>query len=168
MNQHMHRNLFGTTWTPEMDDVLRRERAEGKSFSEAVEAVNKTFNISMTRNAAIGRASRLGMPGRKQPPPKPKAPKKPRIVVAKMYGAALQNHEAALAARQVEFAASVVEMPKDAGPNAVSFFDAKRCHCRWPYGDPRDLETFRFCGEPALDDRPYCAGHTSQAKGQNQ
>lgn len=168
MNMHQHRNFNGVTWTPDMDDVLRRERAAGKSFSEAIAVVNAEFGTAMTRNAAIGRASRLSMPGRKQPPPKPKAPKKPRIVVAKMYGAALQNHEAALAARQVEFAALVVEMPKDAGPNAVSFFDAKRCHCRWPYGDPRNLETFRFCGEPALDDKPYCAGHTAKSKGHNQ
>lgn len=166
MNMHMHRNLFGTTWTAEMDEVLRRERAEGKSFSEAVAAVNATCGTNLTRNAAIGRAARMGMPGRKQPQPKPKPARKPRATAARLFGAALQNHENALARKEIEFAATVNRRPIEIGSAAVAFFDVKRCHCRWPYGDPRDLETFRFCGEPALEDRSYCADHTLQARGQ--
>lgn len=161
-------NGNGHYWTPEMDEVLRRERAAGKSFSEAISVINKAFGTAMTRNAAIGRASRLAMPGRKQPPPKPKPAKRPRVIVAKMYGATLRQHESELVARQAEFEATVSSSLKEAGPNAVSFFDAQRCHCRWPYGDPRDLESFRFCGETALEDRPYCAGHNLKHKGQHQ
>jgi hypothetical protein len=31
--------------------------------------------------------------------------------------------------------------------------------CRWPNGDPRDLKTFRYCGETARGGGPYCERH---------
>ena len=34
--------------------------------------------------------------------------------------------------------------------------------CRWPTGNPRDLKTFRYCGEPAYGG-PYCARHARLA-----
>jgi len=34
--------------------------------------------------------------------------------------------------------------------------------CRWPMGHPRDPD-FRFCGDPALPNRPYCSRHTTIA-----
>jgi hypothetical protein len=34
--------------------------------------------------------------------------------------------------------------------------------CRWPSGDPRDLKTFRYCGETAHDG-PYCERHAGRA-----
>jgi GcrA cell cycle regulator len=34
--------------------------------------------------------------------------------------------------------------------------------CRWPTGNPRDLNTFRYCGG-AADSGPYCARHAQLA-----
>ncbi len=34
--------------------------------------------------------------------------------------------------------------------------------CQWPIGDPRKPD-FRFCGEPALPGKPYCADHCAAA-----
>jgi hypothetical protein len=34
--------------------------------------------------------------------------------------------------------------------------------CRWPTGNPRDLKTFRYCGEPA-EGGPYCERHARLA-----
>jgi hypothetical protein len=34
--------------------------------------------------------------------------------------------------------------------------------CRWPIGEPRHPD-FRFCAEPSLEGRPYCAQHWSMA-----
>jgi GcrA cell cycle regulator len=34
--------------------------------------------------------------------------------------------------------------------------------CRWPTGNPRDLKTFRYCGEPA-NGSPYCQRHARLA-----
>lgn len=163
-------NGNGHYWTPEMDEVLRRERADGKSFSEAIAAINKAFGTAMTRNAAIGRASRLAMPGRKQPPPKPKSPLKPKPATKTVMRAipvvsARGNVTFRMKPKTVLADDAIVSTPLELGTAAVSFFDAKPCHCRWPYGDPRDLDTFRFCGEAAPDDRPYCVGHTRKARG---
>lgn len=35
--------------------------------------------------------------------------------------------------------------------------------CRWPHGHPSEPETFRFCGEPAVQGKPYCAAHCAVA-----
>jgi GcrA cell cycle regulator len=34
--------------------------------------------------------------------------------------------------------------------------------CRWPTGNPRDLKTFRYCGEAARGG-PYCERHARLA-----
>jgi len=34
--------------------------------------------------------------------------------------------------------------------------------CCWPDGEP-GAEDFRFCGEPAQSDKPYCAHHCERA-----
>lgn len=34
--------------------------------------------------------------------------------------------------------------------------------CRWPLGDPRH-PSFRFCAEPAVPTRVYCADHCRRA-----
>lgn len=35
--------------------------------------------------------------------------------------------------------------------------------CRWPHGDPTDIEAFRFCGEATDGTGPYCAAHAALA-----
>ncbi len=34
--------------------------------------------------------------------------------------------------------------------------------CSWPDGDPA-IEDLRFCGRPAIPDKPYCAAHCAKA-----
>ncbi len=36
-------------------------------------------------------------------------------------------------------------------------------NCQWPYGDPQDDETFRYCGAPTLAPHSYCARHVEMA-----
>jgi GcrA cell cycle regulator len=40
----------------------------------------------------------------------------------------------------------------------VTVVDLTPTTCRWPSGNPRDLMTFRYCGEVAHDG-PYCKRH---------
>lgn len=168
MTMHMHRNLTGVTWTPEMDEALRRERAAGKSYSEAASVIRTEFNVAITRNAATGRGARLKVPGRKQAPPKPKptsAPATKMVMRAVPVVRANGSVTFRMKLKTVLAEDAIADVPIELGPNAVSFFDAQRCHCRWPYGDPRDLDTFRFCGEPVAAERSYCTGHTRKARG---
>ena len=42
----------------------------------------------------------------------------------------------------------------------VRLIDARAHHCRWPIGDPRDVDGFRFCGEEVTAvGGPYCNHH---------
>jgi hypothetical protein len=56
-----------------------------------------------------------------------------------------------------------VERLADTDSPWVTLLDLRLRDCRWPKGDPGDLETFRYCGLDALPNRSYCAGHCALA-----
>ena len=45
---------------------------------------------------------------------------------------------------------------------ALTIVDLTASACRWPSGNPRDLKTFRYCGETAQSG-PYCERHARLA-----
>jgi hypothetical protein len=45
---------------------------------------------------------------------------------------------------------------------SVTIVDLTASSCRWPTGNPRDLKTFRYCGEAACGG-PYCERHARLA-----
>jgi hypothetical protein len=45
---------------------------------------------------------------------------------------------------------------------SLTVVDLTPSSCRWPTGNPRDLGTFRYCGEAAFD-CPYCERHARLA-----
>jgi hypothetical protein len=45
---------------------------------------------------------------------------------------------------------------------SLTVTDLTATSCRWPTGNPRELATFRYCGEAALDG-PYCERHARLA-----
>ena len=46
---------------------------------------------------------------------------------------------------------------------SVKFMDLRPSMCRWPIGDPRHFEAFRFCGSPCPSEAPYCKKHNAIA-----
>ncbi len=50
--------------------------------------------------------------------------------------------------------------PKEAKIIKMDALGAGMCH--WPEGEP-GTEAFRFCGQPAVDGKPYCGEHCAQA-----
>jgi hypothetical protein len=44
----------------------------------------------------------------------------------------------------------------------LTVVDLTESSCRWPTGNPRDLKTFRYCGE-AAHGGPYCERHAQLA-----
>jgi GcrA cell cycle regulator len=44
----------------------------------------------------------------------------------------------------------------------LTIADLTASSCRWPNGDPRNLETFRYCGK-AAQGGPYCERHSRLA-----
>ena len=41
----------------------------------------------------------------------------------------------------------------------LTFAEQRNGLCRYPYGDPRDFENMRFCGEVADIGETYCEAH---------
>ena len=47
--------------------------------------------------------------------------------------------------------------------SAVSLIDLEEGLCRWPFGNPKDFDTFRYCGAPVVSNKcnyPYCKAHS--------
>ena len=110
-------------WDDESDAEALRMVAAGLPRS----AVAKAFGIS--KNAVIGRLNRLR--GK---------PKKVAVAALKPIGDSrlLRQPRTIGVDKPIAF-----DAPTD---TAVSLRDARRFDCRWPMGDPRQVEEFRFCG----------------------
>jgi len=46
---------------------------------------------------------------------------------------------------------------------SVKFMELRPSMCRWPIGDPKHFETFRFCGCACPSEASYCKKHNSIA-----
>jgi hypothetical protein len=49
----------------------------------------------------------------------------------------------------------------------VKFMELRPSMCRWPIGDPKHIETFRFCGSACSSGAIYCRAHTAKAHAPN-
>ena len=118
-----------STWTPERIAEVTRLWSEGLTTAE----IGKLVGI--TKNAVVGKAHRLGLPARPSP--------------IRRQGRGSGSSVAA-APRPVTKA-----LVKPVRQIALSTSGA--C-CKWPFGHPGE-EDFRFCGSPALVNKPYCPEH---------
>lgn len=74
-----------------------------------------------------------------------------------------QNHDAArMAAAHREHGESWKSLP---GSKPVAFMDINSGMCRWPIGDPRQFDAFRFCGCACRSEARYCSVHEGIAAG---
>lgn len=158
-------------WTDEAVQILRNMQSAGRSASEIAEALRsaaKGFRRSVTRNAVLGKMHRLGLSEPKRPPPEEALKAKPA---------------AKPAPKPVREKTVMRPMPKPVLPDPGSFIDKNGCFdlptdgngvhfqeisngkCRWPLGDERDIESFRFCGEACPQEARYCSGHTRLSVG---
>lgn len=125
-------------WTDDRVEQLKQLWAEGLSASQIA---NKMGGV--TRNAVIGKVHRLGLAGRATPAaPKPKITSKFEEPVSKSTNLGLDQLYPGL------------DKP------TVSSIGGNQC--KWPIGDPTS-EDFHFCGQPAVDGKPYCAYHSQIA-----
>ena len=100
----------------------------------------------ITRNAVIGKAHRLGLSGRM----KSKSKVSSVSIVRKRKMPVNKN------SKIIELTTSVEPM------NPTSFADIKDGLCRWPLGEPEDLD-FKFCGRKCAEGMIYCTEHHSLA-----
>lgn len=129
-------------WTVERIETLTQLWSEGHSCTEVARLMG-----GISRNAVIGKVRRLALPkratvARKNPTPKPR-PKAKRPAVEDAPEEPIVTEDGYIA------------FP-------TSLFDLKSHDCRWPHGDPKD-DRFGFCGQPAVEGKPYCTAHCRRA-----
>lgn len=160
-------------WTEEVIDRLRVLWAEGLSTAE----IGRRLSIS--KNAVVGKAHRLELPARPSPirrdesaAPRSAPPK--RVSGPTLPSLALPQAVAAAAAPAAQPAVVVkpvappirlvrsAPIPARPAHSAANRPAPRNAACCWPIGEP-GTPTFRFCGDVALSNKPYCGPHAEIA-----
>lgn len=162
-------------WTEERVQQLKKLWSEGLSCSKIADEMAG----GLTKNGVIGKVTRLGLPPRRGANDshramkgarshKPTAPKPaPKQLVSKtvMTPVQVKTKTGTSFHRMVEKVVTAQEMPDlelIAAPDPslhVSIMDLRQHHCRWPIGDPGNIETFRYCGADSDLEDAYCKHH---------
>ena len=129
------------SWTHERIEQLKKLWEAGYTASNIAAELG-----GITRNAVIGKAHRLGLSGRM----KSKSKVSSVSIVRKRKMPVNKN------SKIIELTTSVEPM------NPTSFADIKDGLCRWPLGEPEDLD-FKFCGRKCAEGMIYCTEHHSLA-----
>ena len=130
------------SWTHERIEHLKKLWETGHTASNIATELG-----GITRNAVIGKAHRLGLSGRM----KSKSKVSSVSIVRRKKMPANRN------SKIIELTTSVSEPM-----NPISFAGIKDGLCRWPLGEPEDLD-FKFCGRSSNDGVVYCDEHHSLA-----
>ena len=129
------------SWTHERIEQLKKLWEAGYTASNIATELG-----GITRNAVIGKAHRLGLSGRM----KSKSKVSSVSIVRKRKMPVNKN------SKIIELTTSVEPM------NPTSFANIKDGLCRWPLGEPEDLD-FKFCGRKCAEGMIYCTEHHSLA-----
>ena len=122
-------------WTTDRIKTLMALWAEGVSTLEIGR------RLGVTKNSVVGKVHRLGLPKRQSPISS--SPRTPR--------ASKPTPPIKIRPQTVPVTAEMVKME-----------ELTTGMCKWPEGEP-DQEDFRFCGQPAIEGKPYCAVHCARA-----
>lgn len=142
-----------TVWTEQKVAALKRMNADGLSFTDI------GAELGFTRGAVGGKLHRMGLTMGRAKSGRRGARRSPAD-----YRAAKPLREAEAASIRAKFeAVEIVDLPPDQSAVAVSFFRLNKETCRWPLGDPRDLQAMRFCGADHREGYPYCKRHCRMA-----
>ena len=128
-------------WTHERIERLKTLWEEGHTASRIAAELGE-----VTRNAVIGKAHRLGLSGRM-------ASKKTNTGVS-----IIKKKISSTFNQKIIDIAPLSDEPM----NPTSFFDIKDGLCRWPLGEPEDID-FKFCGRNTDEGFVYCKSHYKQA-----
>ena len=130
------------SWTYERVEKLRQLWEEGLTASRIATELG-----DVTRNAVIGKAHRLGLSGR---------------MVSKKSNSGISI----IRKKRVNISQSqkVIDISPiiDEPMNPIVFQDIRDGLCRWPLGEPEDIN-FKFCGRNTKEGIVYCQSHYKQA-----
>ena len=130
------------SWTYERVEKLKQLWDEGHTASRIATELGE-----VTRNAVIGKAHRLGLSGRM-------ASKKSTggITIIRKKKVNLYKNQ-----KIIDISPTI-----DEPMNPTMFNDIKDGLCRWPLGEPDEID-FKFCGRSTKEGIVYCQAHYKQA-----
>ena len=135
-------------WTPDRIKVLIGHWEEGLPTSEIGR------RLGVTKNSVVGKVHRLGLKKRQSPirqaPTGTTGTAAPKKAKAKAK-VAPKTESAPAAPKAVRPTGEVVRLEELTGSM-----------CCWPEGEPGTAD-FYFCGEPSVQDKPYCEVHCARA-----
>jgi GcrA cell cycle regulator len=167
-------------WTDEAVERLKALWRGGKTSSQIAQLLGN----GVTRNAVIGKVHRLHLGARAtstRPPQPPRLAADEQVMkrVQREFSDAERVHNAALraerknerrrerrAAGRQASGAKIAELEQQflANCTPITILDLTNSTCRWPIGDPADLDTFRYCGTAKSPDLgSYCPLHAALA-----
>ena len=130
------------SWTYDRVEKLKQLWEEGLTASRIATELG-----DVTRNAVIGKAHRLGLSGRmlsKKSNSGVSIIRKKRVSVSQ--------------SQKVIDISPIIDEPM----NPTAFQDIKDGLCRWPLGEPEEID-FKFCGRNTKEGIVYCEAHYKQA-----
>ena len=130
------------SWTHDRIEQLKKLWEAGYTASSIATELG-----GITRNAVIGKAHRLGLSGRM----KSKSKISSVSIVRKRK---IPNNKNS---KVIELTTTATEPM-----NPVSFANIKDGLCRWPIGEPEDID-FKFCGRKCDEGMTYCTEHHTLA-----
>lgn len=145
------------SWTPELVKELKRLWKKGLTTSE----IGRRIGIS--KNAVVGKAHRLWLEGRPSPIKRDTSGQpKPVFILPESF----KNPKLKEASpKKEDVLMQVYRRTKKEKPQTkkgVKLVDLKPNSCRWPSGDPKDLD-FNFCGKEVVPGKSYCEEHCAVA-----
>lgn len=164
--------MQSSNWAPEHSEALRELIVRGRSYGEAVDAINAKFRTAYTRAAALGRGKRMGLVTATRPDSPsmmvPRAPqrqrklKQPKTLLppepggAKIFTCSDETGRPGPAAERSE---PIKLRCVGIRPRLVSLVELEDGECRYPYGGDKEGEAISFCGHPCFRGSSYCAPH---------
>ena len=130
------------SWNEEKVNKLKELWGKGNTASQIAEIIG-----GISRNAVIGKAHRLGLSGRM-------ATKKSNGGISIIRKKRVNISQA----QKIIDISPVIDEPM----NQKAFQDIKDGLCRWPLGEPEEMD-FKFCGRNTKEGIVYCQSHYKQA-----
>jgi len=170
--------MQSSSWAPEHSEALREQIVRGRSYGEAVDAINTKFGTAYTRAAALGRGKRMGLvtPARPDNPSMlvPRGPQRARkrkpkkLKRSKKASAAALNlggHEVGSPAASAEPLEPAKLRCVGIRPRLLALVELEAGDCRYPYGGDKEGEAIHFCDHPCFRGSSYCAPHFHLTRG---
>lgn len=148
-------------WSAEDIELVTRLSNEGRSRGQIAYLFAKKYPGS-SRGAICGKLHRLGIKAkipvgqRSEGPSKKSARVRPPRIQFQSSGGALVAASSAEPPCRLRPVAPPEAIPQPAG---ITIIDLREGVCHFPHGDPRNLDTFRYCGVRIEPGETYCLAH---------